>query len=102
MSAGGPPDGGVSSDFIFGTLATDDLRLAQLRAAAVGVRHGSDIDPRDPRPGEPVRVRVTLGPRVQADRVTDLGRSGRNPARTRRRISPPIRGLSVVPVTGTT
>jgi glycosidase len=67
---GGPSDGGVSSDFVFGTLATDDLRLAQLRAAAVGVRHGSDIDPRDPRPGEPVRVRVTLGPRVQADRVT--------------------------------
>ena len=70
MSTGRPPDGGVSSDFIFGTLATDDLRLAQLQAAAAGVRHGSDIDPRDPGPGEPVRVRVTLGPRVQADRVT--------------------------------
>ena len=67
---GRPPIGGVSSDFIFGTLATDDLRLAQLRAAAVGVYHGSDIDPRDPRPGEPVRVRVTLGPLVQADRIT--------------------------------
>ena len=30
--AGGPAD--VSADFVFGTLATDDLRLAQLRAAS--------------------------------------------------------------------
>ena len=70
MTDPGPPEGGVSSDFIFGTLATDELRLAQVRAAVAGIHHGSDVAPRDPSPNEPVRVRVTLGPQVQADRVT--------------------------------
>ena len=60
----------VSADFVFGTLATDELRLAQLRAAASGVHHGHDLEPRDPRPGEPITVRVRVGPEVVADRVT--------------------------------
>jgi glycosidase len=60
----------VSQDFVFGTLATDDLRLAQIRAATAGVLHGHDLEPADPRPGDAVRIRVTVGPRVVADRVT--------------------------------
>lgn len=63
---GGQP----SADFVFGTLATDDLRLAQLRAASAGVAHEYRLLPADPRPGEPVEVQVTLGPRAAADRVT--------------------------------
>jgi glycosidase len=60
----------VSQDFVFGTLATDELRLAQLRAARSGVSHAHHLEPLDPRPGEPVTVRVSVGPRVCADRVT--------------------------------
>jgi glycosidase len=59
-----------SADFVFGTLATDELRLAHLRAARGGVAHDHRIEPADPRPGEPVAVRVSLGPRVAASRVT--------------------------------
>lgn len=59
-----------SADFVFGTLATDDLRIAQLRAARSGVAHGQRIDPLDPRPGEAVTVTVLTGPRVAAERVS--------------------------------
>lgn len=60
----------VSQDFVFGTLATDDLRLAQLRAAAAGVTHDLNLEPTDPRPGESVAVHATLGPAVSADHVS--------------------------------
>jgi len=60
----------VSADFVFGTLATDDLRIAQLRVARGGVAHGQRISPADPRPGEAVTVRASTGPRVAAERVT--------------------------------
>ena len=43
----------VSADFVFGTLATDELRLAQLRATASGVHHGHDLEPPDPDPASP-------------------------------------------------
>jgi cyclomaltodextrinase len=59
----------VSQDFVFGTLATDDLRLASLRAARSGIAHEYRIEPADPRPGEAVTVRVSLGPAVAADHV---------------------------------
>ena len=55
----------VSQDFVFGTLATDALRLAQLRAAAVG---------RPPRP-RPRAARPRPGP---ADHGPRHGRSGRS------------------------
>ena len=48
----------VSADFVFGTLATDELRLAQLRATASGVHHGHDLEPLDPDPDQPITVRV--------------------------------------------
>ena len=62
--------GGVSADFVFGTLATDALRLAELRRASEGVRHAHDLEPADPPPGVPIRIGVTIGPQVLADRVT--------------------------------
>jgi cyclomaltodextrinase len=52
--------GAVSSDFVFGTLATDDLRVAQLRLGLAGLHHGHDLSPSDPRPGEGIRVGVTV------------------------------------------
>lgn len=59
----------ATGDFIFGTLATDELRLEALRSAARGVSHGNDIRPADPRPGESVTIRVSIGPAVDATRV---------------------------------
>jgi cyclomaltodextrinase / maltogenic alpha-amylase / neopullulanase len=48
----------VSQDFVFGTLATDALRLAQMRTARSGVAHAHHLEPLDPQPGEPVVVHV--------------------------------------------
>src|SRR5690348_13155834 len=60
----------VSQDFVFGTLATDELRLAQIRAARSGVAHAHHLEPLDPRPDEPVVVHVSIGPRIHADRIS--------------------------------
>ena len=60
----------ASADFVFGTLATDELRLAHMRAARAGMAHDHQLAPPDPRPGEPVTAHVALGPRIAADRVT--------------------------------
>ena len=71
----------ISPDFVFGTLATDDLRLAQVRAAASGFHHGHALEPLDPDPGVAVVVTATLGPAVVADRVTAyVTTDGRDPA----------------------
>jgi hypothetical protein len=59
----------MNDDFVFGTLATDTLRIAQLRAARSGVGHGQEIIPLDPRPGEAVTVRATIGPQIPATGV---------------------------------
>lgn len=77
-----PPTGdNVSSDFIFGTMATDARRLGFIRAELSGVSHRHRIEPLDPEPGQPVGLRVTLGPPIAADRVsiyytTDGGEPG--------------------------
>lgn len=60
----------VSSDFIFGTMATDARRLGYLKTETAGVSHRHRIAPLDPLPDQPVRLTVTLGPDVAADRVT--------------------------------
>ena len=60
----------VTSDFIFGTLATDELRLAHLRDQALGVSHRDDLDPHDPPTDAPVTLTVRVGPAVAADAVT--------------------------------
>jgi glycosidase len=60
----------VSSDFIFGTMATDARRLGYLRAELSGVSHRHRLDPLDPEPGRPVAIAVTLGPAVTANRLS--------------------------------
>ncbi len=56
-------------EFIFGTLATDDLKLVQHRANRRGLQHGYDISPRDPLPGQPVTITVQAGPDLAAEHV---------------------------------
>lgn len=57
-------------DFIFGTLATDELKLIHHRAARTGVQHLHQLSPRDPHPGESVVLTVDIGAHVEADSVT--------------------------------
>lgn len=56
-------------DFIFGTLATDELKLVHHRVARRGVQHNHEISPRDPLPDEPVTLTVRTGPDLWVDRV---------------------------------
>jgi cyclomaltodextrinase / maltogenic alpha-amylase / neopullulanase len=49
-------------DFIFGTLATDELRLNHERALRAGVTHNHNRLPRDPTPGQPVELHLWVGP----------------------------------------
>lgn len=60
----------VVPDFIFGTLGTDELRLQQLRRERVGVWHQHKLLPSSPRPRQPVRLEVSVGPAVAADHVS--------------------------------
>jgi cyclomaltodextrinase len=56
-------------EFIFGTLATDELKLVHHRAARSGLQHGHDLLPRDPEPGQPVTLSVHAGPDLAAEQV---------------------------------
>lgn len=56
-------------DFIFGTLATDELKLVHHRANRRGVQHRYHLTPRDPRPGDPITLHVQIGPDVAVDHV---------------------------------
>ena len=56
-------------DFIFGTLADDEKRLAHLRGAWEGVTHRQARTPRDPAPGEPISLALTAGPAHPGDRA---------------------------------
>jgi cyclomaltodextrinase len=49
-------------EHIFGTYATDDLKLVHHRAMRRGLQHWHDLEPRDPAPGEPVTLTVRVGP----------------------------------------
>ncbi len=49
-------------DFIFGTLATDELRLADVRRRRGGVTHRQRRIPLDPLPGETVQLELMVGP----------------------------------------
>ncbi len=62
----------VTNDFIFGTLATDELRLEQVKARSRGLWHGSRVEPRDPVPGDTLVFTVTVGSDIDADRVEML------------------------------
>jgi len=46
----------VTADFIFGTLSSNELRIASLAQAGRGVYHGDRIEPRDPEPDQPIRL----------------------------------------------
>ncbi len=65
----GPSLQEVTSDFIFGTLATDELRLEELRKQQRGLRHDDRIWPIDPTPEDSVTISVTVGADVS---VMDL------------------------------
>ncbi|MBC8171995.1 MAG: alpha-amylase [Anaerolineae bacterium] len=54
-------------DFIFGTLATDDLKLVHHRVLRRGVQHQHAMMPLDPRPGEAITLTVRVGQDVVAD-----------------------------------
>ncbi len=57
-------------NFVFGTLATDDLRLQSMKQARSGLWHDQRISPLDPHPGSPIRVTIGVGPDISANRVT--------------------------------
>ncbi|MDP2975741.1 MAG: glycoside hydrolase family 13 protein [Anaerolineales bacterium] len=57
-------------EFSFGTLATDELRLAQLKSQRRGVVHLNRIEPRDPLPGQPVAVIAHTGSDVSIASLT--------------------------------
>jgi cyclomaltodextrinase len=50
-------------DFIFGTLATEELRFKHVRSRRAGVSHSNRRDPRDPLPGQEVTLHLSAGPR---------------------------------------
>lgn len=56
-------------EFLFGTFATDELKLVHHRAARQGLHHSHDLTPRDPLPGQPVTLRVRVGPDLDAGQV---------------------------------
>ncbi len=56
-------------ELLFGTLATDDLKLVNHRARQRGLQHAHALAPRDPLPGQPVTIRVTVGPDLPAEHV---------------------------------
>ncbi len=49
-------------DFIFGTLATDESRIKHLRETLGGITHAHKRLPRDPQPGQPIQIDLTIGP----------------------------------------
>lgn len=50
------------NDFIFGTLATDELRLKHVRDRRAGVTHVQERQPRDPLPDQPITLHLNVGP----------------------------------------
>ena len=56
-------------EFIFGTVAIDDLKLFHHRTSLSGVQHAYEISPRDPGPNEPITLSVIISPEWPADNV---------------------------------
>jgi cyclomaltodextrinase len=59
----------MMDDFIFGTLADDEKRLAYLRAAWEGVTHRQARSPRDPAPEAPINLALMAGPAYAGERA---------------------------------
>lgn len=57
------------SDFIFGTLATDEQRHARALGLRQGVTHNHRRSPRDPQRGQAIVVEMTAGPKFCGDRA---------------------------------
>ena len=49
-------------DFIFGTLSTNESRITHLQNIQGGVTHAQKRTPRDPLPGQPIGIELTVGP----------------------------------------
>lgn len=56
-------------DFIFGTLSTDESRIAHLMERRGGVSHAHQRLPRDPLPEQAVQLNLTVGPSHPFDRA---------------------------------
>lgn len=56
-------------DFIFGTFATDELKVVHHRTARRGLQHQYNVFPCDPQPGQPVTLSVQTGTDLSADTV---------------------------------
>ncbi len=54
-------------DFIFGTLATDELRLDHTRERWAGVVHAHRRVPLDPLPGQALHLTLSVGPQVDVE-----------------------------------
>jgi cyclomaltodextrinase len=57
------------NDFIFGSLATDELRRGRVFELRQGVTHNHARSPRDPQPGFPIFLELTAGPKFHGDRA---------------------------------
>jgi len=56
-------------DFIFGTLSTDESRIAHLVSTRGGITHAHQRSPRDPLPEQAVHIELTVGPSYSFDRA---------------------------------
>src|ERR1044071_8128808 len=56
-------------EFIFGVLATDQLKLIHHRARHLGLQHAHQISPRDPIPGQPITLTLYVGVDTAVDQI---------------------------------
>jgi cyclomaltodextrinase len=56
-------------DFIFGTLATEKLRLEHVRRRRAGVSHYQARSPRDPLPGQEIKLHLSVGPNYPLEKA---------------------------------
>src|SRR4030065_580258 len=56
-------------DFIFGTLATEELRLKHVRTRRAGVSHSHARSPLDPLPGQVITLDLSIGPAHPCDKA---------------------------------
>lgn len=59
----------MTEEFSFGTLATDELRLEQIKSQRKGVVHLNRIEPRDPIPNQPIKLVVQTGKDISVENV---------------------------------
>ncbi len=56
-------------DFIFGTLSTNESRIAHVSNTRGGITHAHQRSPRDPLPKQAVQIELTVGPSYPFDRA---------------------------------